>query len=113
ALLAQADIVTIHLQLSPRTTGLLGAADLARMRPDAYLVNSSRGPIVDEQALVDVLKRRAIIGAGLDVFDQEPLPAGHPYLTLPNVVLTPHLGYVTAATYRAFYGQTLANIRAF
>jgi phosphoglycerate dehydrogenase-like enzyme len=112
-LLAQADIVTIHLQLSPRTTGLIGAADLALMRPDAYLVNTSRGPIVDEVALVDVLQQGAIAGAGLDVFDEEPLPRGHPLLALPNVVLTPHLGYVTAETYRAFYGQTVENIRGF
>jgi phosphoglycerate dehydrogenase-like enzyme len=112
-LLAQADLVTIHLQLSPRTRGLLGAQDLAQMRPSAYLVNSSRGPIVDEQALVDVLRRGAIAGAGLDVFDEEPLPPGHPFLSLPNVVLTPHLGYVTAETYRAFYGQTLENVQDF
>jgi phosphoglycerate dehydrogenase-like enzyme len=112
-LLARADIVTIHLQLSPRTRGLLAAADLGLMRPDAYLVNTSRGPIVDEQALIDVLTRGAIAGAGLDVYDQEPLPANHPLLSLRNVVLTPHLGYVTAETYRTFYGQTLENIEGF
>ena len=112
-LLALADVVTIHLQLSPRTTGLFGAEDLARMRPSAYLINTSRGPIVDERALVDALRRGAIAGAGLDVFDQEPLPPDHPLLALPNVILTPHLGYVTAETYRAFYGHTLENVRAF
>ncbi len=112
-LLARADVVTIHLQLSPRTTGLIGAPELARMQPAAYLVNTSRGPIVDERALVDALRRAAIAGAGLDVFDQEPLPPDHPLLALPNVIFTPHLGYVTAGTYRVFYGQTLDNIRAF
>lgn len=112
-LLAQADIVTIHLQLSPRTRGLIGAADLARMRPSAYLINTSRGPIVDEAALVEALRGGVIAGAGLDVFDQEPLPLGHPLLALDNVVLTPHLGYVTAETYRTFYSQTLENVRTF
>jgi len=110
-LLARADIVTIHLQLSPRTTGLIGTRDLARMQPAAYLVNTSRGPIVEEDALVEALGRSAIAGAGLDVFDEEPLPPEHPFLTLPNVVLTPHLGYVTAESYRGFYGQTLENVR--
>jgi phosphoglycerate dehydrogenase-like enzyme len=111
-LLAQSDIVTIHQRLSDRTHGLLGARGLALMKPSAYLVNTSRGPIVEEAALVDALRRGAIAGAGLDVFDVEPLPAGHPFLTLPNVVLTPHLGYVTREGYAAFYGQTLENVRA-
>jgi phosphoglycerate dehydrogenase-like enzyme len=111
-LLAQSDIVTIHQRLSDRTHGLLGARGLALMKPSAYLVNTSRGPIVEEAALVDTLRRGAIAGAGLDVFDVEPLPAGHPFLTLPNVVLTPHLGYVTREGYAAFYGQTLENVRA-
>jgi phosphoglycerate dehydrogenase-like enzyme len=112
-LLARADIITIHLQLSARTRGLLAARDLVLMKPSAYLVNTSRGPIVDEPALLDVLRRRAIAGAALDVFDQEPLPPDHPLLSLDNVVLTPHLGYVTEDTYRVFYGQTLENITAF
>ncbi|HEY7295162.1 MAG TPA: D-2-hydroxyacid dehydrogenase family protein [Dehalococcoidia bacterium] len=112
-LLRQADIVTIHLVLSPRTTGLLGERELALLRPSAYLVNTSRGPIVDERALIAALLKGAIAGAGLDVFDQEPLPPNHPLRSLPNVVLTPHLGYVTAETYRVFYGQTLENIEAF
>ncbi len=111
--LEQADIVTIHLQLSDRTRGLLAAKDLAMIRPHAYLINTSRGPIVEEDALLDTLRRGALAGAGLDVFDEEPLPRDHPFLNLPNVVLTPHLGYVTAETYREFYGQTLENIRAF
>ena len=112
-LLSRSDIVTIHLQLSDRTRGLLGRADLARMQPHAYLINTSRGPIVDEAALIEVLREGRIAGAGLDVFDQEPLPPGHPFLGLSNTILTPHLGYVTTDTYRVFYGQTLENIRAF
>lgn len=110
-LLRRADIVTVHLQLSDRTRGLLGARELALMRPSAYLINTSRGPILDEAALLEALRRGAIAGAGLDVFDEEPLPAGHPFLRLPNVVLTPHLGYVTRETYTVFYGQTLENVR--
>ncbi|MGD9891453.1 MAG: D-2-hydroxyacid dehydrogenase family protein [Dehalococcoidia bacterium] len=112
-LLREADIVTIHLQLSPRTRGLLGRADLALMQPHAYLINTSRGPIVEEAALVDALRSGAIAGAGLDVFDVEPLPLGHPLPELANVVLTPHLGYVTGETYQRFYGQTLENIQSF
>lgn len=112
-LLRQSDIVTIHLQLSPRTRGLLGRDDLAQMQPHAYLINTSRGPIVDEAALIEALRTNTIAGAGLDVFDVEPLPPGHLLRDLPNVVLTPHLGYVTAETYRRFYGQTLENIQSF
>ena len=110
-LLARADVITIHLQLSARTRGLLGARELGLIQPGAFLVNTSRGPIVEEAALVDALKRRAIAGAALDVFDQEPLPSGHPLLALENVVLTPHLGYVTHDSYRVFYGQTLENVQ--
>jgi phosphoglycerate dehydrogenase-like enzyme len=113
ALLEAADIVSIHLVLSDRTRGLLGADELARMRPSAYLVNSSRGPIVDEGALLDTLQNRRIAGAGLDVFDREPLPAGHPFLSLDNVVLTPHLGYVTKETYARFYGGAAEDVIAF
>ncbi len=112
-LLSQSDIVTIHLVLSPRSTGLLGERELALLRPSAYLVNTSRGPIVDEAALIAALRHNAFAGAGLDVFDREPLPRDHPLRSLPNVVLTPHLGYVTAETYRVFYGQTLENIEAY
>ena len=112
-LLARADVVTIHLVLSDRTRGLLGARELGLMKPTAYLVNTSRGPIVEEAALVDALRRRAIAGAALDVFDREPLPPGHPFLAMDNVVLTPHLGYVTEHGYRVFYEQTLENIAAF
>ena len=112
-LLARSDIVTIHLQLSERTVGLIGRRDLARMQAHAYLINTSRGPIVDEAALIDALQNGRIAGAGLDVFNEEPLPRQHAFLHLPNVVLTPHLGYVTAETYRVFYGQTVENIRSF
>ncbi len=112
-LLERADVLTIHLVLSDRTRGLLGAADLARMRPTAYLVNTSRGPIVDEPALVEALRTRSIAGAGLDVFDPEPLPAGHPLRSLDNVVLTPHLGYVTKETYAVFYGDAVEDVIAF
>jgi phosphoglycerate dehydrogenase-like enzyme len=112
-LLSRSDIVTIHLVLSERTRGLLGARELALMKPTSYLVNTSRGPIVDEQALVTALQKKTIAGAALDVFDEEPLPLGHPLRHLENTVITPHLGYVTIETYRIFFDQTVENIRAF
>jgi phosphoglycerate dehydrogenase-like enzyme len=112
-LLRQADIVTIHMQLSERTVGLLGAADLALMKLSAYLVNTSRGPLVDEKALIDALTQKRIGGAGLDVFNVEPLPLGHPFRTLGNVVMTPHLGYVTEQNYKKNYGDVVEDIRAF
>lgn len=112
-LLERADVVTIHLVLSERTRGLIGEAELAEMRETAYLVNTSRGAIVDEGALVEALRSGAIAGAGLDVFDTEPLPAGHPLLELANVVLTPHVGYVTKETYEVFYGDAVEDIVAF
>ncbi len=112
-LLARADVVTIHLRLSPRTVGLIGARDFARMRPTACLVNTSRGPIVDERALLDALNAGTIAGAALDVFDQEPLPLEHPLRRAANVVLTPHLGYVTVENYREAYGGAVEDIRAF
>jgi phosphoglycerate dehydrogenase-like enzyme len=113
ALLETADVATIHLVLSERTRGLLGAADLRRMKPTAYLVNTSRGPIVEEAALLDALRTRGIAGAALDVYDREPLPADHPLRRLDNVVLTPHLGYVLDENYRIVYRQAAENIRAF
>lgn len=113
ALLVRSDVVTIHLKLSPRTAGLIGAADLRRMKPTAYLVNTSRGPIVEEAALVDALRTGVIAGAALDVFDEEPLPRGHPLLALENVVVTPHLGYVTRENYAIFYGEAAADVAAF
>lgn len=112
-LFASADVVTVHYKLSERSTGLVGAADLARMKPASYLINTSRGPVVDTPALVAALRSGAIAGAGLDVYDTEPLPLSHPLRTLPNVVLTPHLGYVTDDTYRVFFGEAAENIAAF
>jgi len=112
-LLARSDIVSIHLVLSERTRGLLGARELGLMKRSAYLVNTSRGPIVDEAALIAALRNGTIAGAGLDVFDPEPLPADHPFRSLPNIVVTPHLGYVTEETYRVFYGHALEDVHAF
>jgi phosphoglycerate dehydrogenase-like enzyme len=113
ALLADSDVITIHLVLSARTRGLIGAGELASMKPSAYLINTSRGPIVDEIALVDVLRRGLIAGAALDVYATEPLPPEHPLRTLPNAVLTPHLGYVTENTYRNFYRDAVEDIAAY
>ena len=112
-LFSTAYVITIHLPLTPESTGLVGAEDLAMMRPDAFLINTSRGPIVDEAALVDALREGRIGGAGLDVFDEEPLPADHPFLSLPNALLTPHIGFVTEEGYGSFYANALANIKAF
>ena len=111
-LFRQADIVTIHLVLSGRTRGLVGAAELAAMKPSARLVNTSRGPIVEEAALVDALRERRIAGAAIDVFDVEPLPADHPYRSLENALATPHIGYASRELYRTFYGDTVKNIAA-
>jgi len=110
-LFQQADVLTIHLVLSSRTRGLVGATELERMKPTARLINTSRGPIVDEQALITVLKNRQIAGAAIDVYDSEPLPSSHPYRTLDNVLATPHIGYVSDGLYRTFYGDTVSNIR--
>jgi len=110
--LRTSDIVTIHLVLSERTRGLIGARELGLMKSTAYLINTSRGPIVDERALIAALQQGKIAGAGLDVFDEEPLPAAHPFRTLENVVATPHLGYVSDDTYRIFYGQALEDVIA-
>jgi phosphoglycerate dehydrogenase-like enzyme len=111
-LFESADVVTIHLHVGERNRGLIGATELARMKSTAYLINTSRGPIVDERALIDALASRRIAGAGLDVFDVEPLPADHPLRRLPNTVVTPHQGYVTIENYRQFFATTVANIRA-
>lgn len=111
-LFQKSDFITIHLQLSDRTRGLVSATDLAMMRKSAYLINTSRGPIVDEAALIAALQKGAIAGAGLDVFDVEPLPVDHPYRKMANVILTPHLGYVTQDGYRLFYGGMVEAIRA-
>jgi phosphoglycerate dehydrogenase-like enzyme len=112
-LFARADVVTIHLKLSARTRGLIGAADLARMKRTAYLVNTSRGPIVDEAALLDALHGGRIAGAGLDVYDVEPLPPDDPWRTAPNTVLTPHIGYVSTGTYERFYREAVEDVAAF
>ena len=112
-LLRTSHVVSIHLRLSDRSRGLLGPRELALMRPDALLINTSRGPIVDEPALVQALREGAIAGAGLDVFDVEPLPANHPLRTAPRVLLTPHLGYVTEATFRLFFEEAVQDIEAF
>jgi phosphoglycerate dehydrogenase-like enzyme len=111
-LFAESDFVTIHLQLSERSRGLVGAFEIALMKRGAYLVNTSRGPIVDEHALVDALRERRIAGAGLDVFEVEPLPADHPLRALGNTVVTPHQGYVTAENYRAFFAAAVENLTA-
>ena len=112
-LLARSDFVSIHLVLGERTRGLIGARELGLMKRSAYLVNTSRGPIVDEAALIRALQDGTIAGAGLDVFDVEPLPLDHPFRRLPNTVISPHLGYVTEETYRVFYGQVLEDVTAF
>jgi phosphoglycerate dehydrogenase-like enzyme len=112
-LLSAADVLSIHLVLSDRTRGLFQAADLAMMKPTAVLINTSRGPIVDEDALVAALRGHTIGGAGLDVYNTEPLPPGHPLTTLDNVVLLPHLGYVSEAGFRHMYGQAIEDIAAF
>jgi len=110
ALLSQSDFLTIHTRLSERTRGIIGAPELATMKPGARLINSSRGPIVDEAALVDALISGRIAGAAVDVYETEPLPADHPFRDLPNVLATPHIGYVTEEMYRTFYGDSVRNI---
>jgi phosphoglycerate dehydrogenase-like enzyme len=112
-LFRQADFITIHVILSQRTRGLVGAKELGLMKPSAYIVNTSRGPIIDEAALLGALREKKIAGAGLDVFDVEPLPVDHPLRKLDNVVLTPHLGYVSMQNYRAYFGGVVEDIRAF
>jgi phosphoglycerate dehydrogenase-like enzyme len=112
-LFRRADVLSVHLVLSERTRGLVGARELGWLKKSALLVNTSRGPIVDEAALSSALSSGAIAGAGLDVFDSEPLPAGHPFLTLERTLLTPHLGYVTHETYRVFFEQALEDVDAY
>ncbi len=111
-LFAQADIVTVHMPLSERSRGLIGLPELAAMRSSAYLVNTSRGPIVDEAALLDALRERRIAGAALDVYDVEPLPADHPLRSAPNTLLLPHIGYVTTDGYRQWFGHVVEDIAA-
>src|SRR5215471_13017185 len=109
-LFRKADILTIHLVLSARTKGLVGAAELALMKPTARLINTSRGPIVDEPSLIKALRSHAIAGAAIDVFDQEPLPPQHPFRSMANVLATPHIGYVSDSLYRTFYGDVVKSI---
>lgn len=112
ALITTSDVISVHVVLSDRTRGLISRSDLLRMKPTSYLINTSRGPIIDEQALVDVLREKRIAGAGLDTFSVEPLPLDHPFRGLDNLILTPHLGYVTEESYRTFYGDMVENILA-
>jgi phosphoglycerate dehydrogenase-like enzyme len=112
-LFRNADIVTVHLQLSDRTRGLVTAKELGLMKKTAYVVNTSRGPIIDEKALLDALNKKQIAGAGLDVFDVEPLPLDHPYRKMDNVVITPHLGYVSQQNYERYYPDIIEDIRGF
>jgi phosphoglycerate dehydrogenase-like enzyme len=111
-LLRQSDFVTVHVQLSARTKGLIGAAELAMMKPTAFFINTSRGPVADEKAIEAALKANKIAGAAIDTYDVEPLALDHPFRKLDNIVITPHLGYVTAENYKRFYGQMVENVRA-
>ena len=111
-LFSQADVVSVHVVLSARSRGLIGREDLRRMKPTSYLINTARAPIIDEDALIEVLREKKIAGAGLDVFSVEPLPLDHPLRKLDNAVLTPHLGYVTEETYRRFYVETVEDVAA-
>jgi phosphoglycerate dehydrogenase-like enzyme len=108
--LAESDVVSLHLRLVDATRGIIGARELALMKPTAYLINTARGPLVDEDALVTMLRERRIAGAALDVFALEPIPRDHPLLSLDNVVLTPHVGFVTKETYGSFYCQAAESI---
>lgn len=112
-LLKTSDFITIHTRLSSRTEGLIGAAELAQMKSDACIVNTSRGPIIDDDALIAALTEGRIGGAALDVYDEEPLPADHRLKQAPNLLLTPHLGYVTRETYKVFYEETVEAVEAF
>ena len=111
-LFRNADVISIHVVLSDRTRGLVRAKDLGLMKKTAYLINTSRGPIVEEKALIAALNSKSIAGAGLDVFDIEPLPTDHPFRKMDNVVLTPHLGYVSEENYRTFYSGVVEDVRA-
>ena len=112
-LFRQSDFITIHVVLSQRSRGLVGAKELGLMKPSAYIINTSRGPIIEENALIAALEERRIAGAGLDVFDVEPLPLDHPFRRMDNVVITPHLGYVSEQNYRQYFPDIVEDIRAF
>jgi len=111
-LLRESDWVTLHLVLSERTKGVIGQEELALMKPTAWLVNTSRGPLVDEGALIAALETKRIAGLAVDVFDHEPLPSNHPLRTFDNVIATPHIGFVTENSYRIFYRDTVDNLVA-
>ena len=110
---AMSDIMTVHIRLSERTRNLVGRAEIAKMKPTSYLINTSRGPVVNEAALIDALQQKKIAGAALDVYDVEPLPTDHPLRKLDNTLLLPHLGYVTETMYRDYWPQTLENVEAY
>jgi D-3-phosphoglycerate dehydrogenase len=111
-LFKNADVITVHVVLGPRSRGLVGREDLLRMKPTAYIVNTARGPIIDEVALLEVLQQKKIAGAGIDVFSVEPLPVDHPFRKLDNMVITPHLGYSTEEVFRGHYVQMVEGIDA-
>src|SRR5262249_1499589 len=111
-LFRNADVLTIHIVLSDRSRGLVGAKELGLMKKTAYLINTSRGPIVDEKVLIAALQSKSIAGAGLDVFEVEPLPLDHPFRKMDNAVITPHLGYVSEQNYRKYFPDIVENIRA-
>ncbi len=111
-LFSQSDVISVHVVLSARSRGLVGREDLRRIKPTSYIINTARAPIIDEEALIEVLREKKIAGAGLDVFPVEPLPLDHPFRTLDNVVITPHIGYVTEETYRRFYGESVEDVAA-
>jgi phosphoglycerate dehydrogenase-like enzyme len=113
SLLKTSDVITLHLVLSDRTRGIIGAKEIAMMKPSAILVNVSRGPLIDEKAMIDALKAGRLGHAALDVYDREPLPADHPLRKMDNVTLSPHLGYVNDENLKGFYGDALENIEAF
>ena len=113
ALMAEADVLTLHVVLSERSRGIVGADDIARMKRGAIIVNTSRGPLIDQAALIAALREGRIAGAGLDVYDQEPLPPDHPILSAPNTVLTPHLGYVTEENYRVYFGGAVEAVEGY
>ncbi len=110
-LMERSDFVSVHMVLVKETRGLIDAKALAKMKPSAFLINDSRGPVIDEQALIEALQQKRIAGAGLDVYDVEPLPTDHPFRTLPNVIATPHLGYVTKENYEVFFTEAVEDIR--
>jgi len=111
-LFSRSDVISIHLVLSSRTRGLIGKSEIELMKPTAYIVNTSRGPIIQETVLVEALRKGRIAGAGLDVYDEEPLSGDHPYVLLPNTVLTPHIGYVTRESFKTYFSQAMEDVAA-